>query len=347
VSAIERRLDKLYPALSAEERAVLVLKAWKEDKEPDPAVRYSMPHTQAREYNRLIDLMNAANFQLGQYVLVVELLVGQLDLRYAWLTTLRLWGMHASSTADYIGLYTKEPVTESEHRRLLEKERAKMAPLSELAEALAERCYDEEQGDDAAWDKVLGEKKAEIRALVQSGLIWGKQSGKRLPVNVGSFYDWLGEPVPLHPEWGCSHEVFPDDEAQDVERLKEARRRTAGRLARAPYLDGLSLPSGARARAKQDSMAGVAETLEERLRGDLVQRWKDLRAAEIVLEEIREEFGGEDPARPELRRSLGECKLKVQEIREEVECFGLRVEPGEPEESLLDGVRRALNSTSG
>ena len=339
MNAIERRLQKLYPALSAKERAILVLKAWKGDREPDPSVRLTMPSGQAPEYNRLIDLMDAANFQLGQYVLVIDLLLGQLDLRYAWLATLRLWGIDASSTADYIGLYTKEPVTESEHKRLLERERARMAPLSELAEALAERCYEDEQGDDAAWDKVLREKKAEIRALAQSGVLVGKQTVKRLLVNVGSFYDWRGEPTPLIPEWGSGYEVSPDGEAEKVQRLREAKRKIAERLAHAPYIDALSLPDRRRKEAKP-TMAEVADVLEERLRDELAQRWKELRATEIVLEETREEFGGEDTAHPKLRQSLGECKLKIQELRQEMERFGLPVELVEPGEELVEGVRK-------
>jgi len=348
VSAIERRLAKLYPALSAKERAIMVLRAWKEDREPDQAVRYSMPPAQVTEFNRLIDLMNAANFKLGQYVLVVELLLGQLDLRYAWLAAMRLWGIDGSCTADYIGLYTKEPVTESEHKRLAEKERARTAPLSELAEVLAERSYDERQMDDAAWDKVLREKKAEIQALVQSGVFVGKQRGKRLLVGVGSFYDWLRAPVPLHPHWGRAHEVFPDDEAEEVERLKQARRKIAERLARAPYLDAFSLPDRrSKGKAKLDGMAEVADALETRLRSDLVQRWKELRATEIVLEEVREEFDGEDPAVPQMRQGLAECKLKVQELRDGTERFGERIELPEPEESLLNVVRGLLERGRG
>jgi len=343
---MERRLERLYPALSAKERAILVLRAWKEAKEPDPAVRFSMPSGQAPEFNRLVDLMNAANFDLGQYVLVVDLLLGQLDLRYAWLATLRLWGMQASSTADYIGLYTKGPVTESERKRLLEKERARMAPLSELAEVLVERCCDEEQGDDAAWEKVVREKKAEIRDLVESGVIIGKQTGKRILVNVGSFYDWLGEPVPLTPKWGRAYEVFPDDEAEKVERLRRARRKVADRLAGTPYFDGLSLLSGAKGKAKQAGMSEVADALEARVRGELMQRWKELRATEVVLEEAREEFGGEDPAHPKLRESLNECKLKAQELREAMR-WATGGELPDPDESLLDGVRGLLDRARG
>jgi hypothetical protein len=38
-----QRLDRLYPALTAKERALLVLRAWKADQEEDVAVRRTMP----------------------------------------------------------------------------------------------------------------------------------------------------------------------------------------------------------------------------------------------------------------------------------------------------------------
>jgi len=46
MSSGESRLNKLYPALSARERAVLVLKAMKEDGEEDRRVRQTMPPAQ-------------------------------------------------------------------------------------------------------------------------------------------------------------------------------------------------------------------------------------------------------------------------------------------------------------
>ena len=56
-----QRLDRLYPALTAKERALLVLRAWKADQQEDAAVRRTMPSDQARDFNHYIHLMNAAN----------------------------------------------------------------------------------------------------------------------------------------------------------------------------------------------------------------------------------------------------------------------------------------------
>ena len=50
--------------------------------------------------------------------------------------------------------------------------------------------------------------------------------------------------------------------------------------------------------------------------------------------------GGEDPARPELRQSLGECKLKVLELREGAERLGALLELWEPEERLVEQARK-------
>lgn len=49
----ERRLDKVSETLTAKERALLVLRAWKEDREEDPTWRWTMPSEQVAEFNRL------------------------------------------------------------------------------------------------------------------------------------------------------------------------------------------------------------------------------------------------------------------------------------------------------
>ena len=63
--SIDSRLSRLAPALSARERAILVLNAWKEGKEDDPSWRRTMPQNQAHEFNRYIGLMNVANRQIA------------------------------------------------------------------------------------------------------------------------------------------------------------------------------------------------------------------------------------------------------------------------------------------
>ena len=67
MSGGDGRLNKLYPGLTAKERAVLVLKGWKQDTEEDPLVRRTMPVEQGAEFNIYIDLLNGA-CELSPYV---------------------------------------------------------------------------------------------------------------------------------------------------------------------------------------------------------------------------------------------------------------------------------------
>ena len=50
----ERRLERLYPALTAKERGLLVLRAYKSGEQPDPLIYSSTPDSQAWAFNRYI-----------------------------------------------------------------------------------------------------------------------------------------------------------------------------------------------------------------------------------------------------------------------------------------------------
>lgn len=135
----DNRLDKLFPALTAKERAILCIRALKEERDEDPKVRSTMPRGQVGEFNRYMALFNAVNQDIGFYIILLEQLVQQLDLRYFWLLTVHVWALQASSVASYLLFCTKEPVTESEYQRHLKKARERVMPLSELAEVLTDR----------------------------------------------------------------------------------------------------------------------------------------------------------------------------------------------------------------
>ncbi|MDO8615286.1 MAG: hypothetical protein Q7T33_06065 [Dehalococcoidia bacterium] len=87
-----QRLDKIYPALTARERALLVLQAWQDDTDEDRLVRSTMPAAQVTDFNRYIELMNATNQKIGVFILAVRLLVDHLSLRFGWLLTVLLLG---------------------------------------------------------------------------------------------------------------------------------------------------------------------------------------------------------------------------------------------------------------
>jgi hypothetical protein len=92
--SIATRLDRLTPVLTARERAILVLGAWKDRTPEDPAWRSTMPPSQVPEFNRLVALMNVANGTLAAFITVIEKAVGQAKLRLCWLVDLHLWAEH-------------------------------------------------------------------------------------------------------------------------------------------------------------------------------------------------------------------------------------------------------------
>ena len=82
---MDGRMDRLMLALSARERAVLVLRSLQQSTPEDPAVRRTMPRTQAAQFNHYTYLMNACNIYLPLYITVVEQQTEQLLMRVMWL----------------------------------------------------------------------------------------------------------------------------------------------------------------------------------------------------------------------------------------------------------------------
>jgi hypothetical protein len=229
--SIDGRLDKLAPALTAKERAILVLRAWKEEVSEDSQIRWKMPAEQATEYNRYISLMNGVYDFVSLYAMILNQSLSLVSARYGWLLSLRLWALTVMELAGYITLHTKEPITRSEYERRATAAREEMVPASELAEILAseyegwadselEPQEEEEEPlvKPAAWKRVCRQKARELAQLVDEGVLVGTRKRRRLYVNAGSFYDWLGEPVPVFPDWGFKFDVLADRRASEVRR---------------------------------------------------------------------------------------------------------------------------------
>ncbi len=119
-----QRLDKVYHGLSARERALLVLQAWKEDREEDRLVRSTIPDRQVSEFNRYIELMNGANHRLGPYLVVLAAFVEQISIKYGWYCAMRVWGADIAELGLYIFRHAGDPVTETEHRKRRGKKRS-------------------------------------------------------------------------------------------------------------------------------------------------------------------------------------------------------------------------------
>ena len=355
--SIDGRLDKLSPALTAKERAVLILRASKEGVPQDPQIRSSMPPEQALEFNRYIGLMNGVNAFLTFYTGILDQSLAALDARYGWLLTLHLWALSVSDLAGYITVYTREPITRRQYEQQLKAARERMVPASELGEMLAEeyegwtdsdleppKADGEPQVTDAAWERVLGEKERELARLVDQEALVGNRKGRRHYVNTGSFYDWLGEPVPLFPDWGWDYQVFPDKRADEVRRLQEARRHAQEECQRAPLSLVLDLPHRKARRPRKDSPKGeeIAEVVGTRLREGIQLRWQELPSIELVLEEVAEEFDGETPTRPWEREALDEGKKRLEELHFAAQTYvGPFKLPG-PDKEEMEQVREVI-----
>jgi len=350
-----QRLDRLYPGLTAKERALLVLRAWKAEQEEDAQVRRTMPQSQARDFNHYIHLMNAANRDLGMYVAALNGIAKELGLKASWLASLQMWGIRVWDVWTYIALHTNEPITESEHSGLVEKARAEMLPVAELAETLVERYDgwteadmepseddDEQVVSDKAWNRILAEKKKGLGRLVEEGVLAAKRSGRRLLINNGSFYDWLDEPVPLYPDWGKGYDVLPDDQAGQVESLKKARLRAQEAVAASPaspILDFLEEKLGRRVTQRQERWDEAMAALRESLREAVPWCWQEVRAVETVLEEVAEEFG-EDPLLPPVREVLDKTRRDLVDLHLLLDFVDAEIELPDPDEERVDFLRQ-------
>ncbi len=349
------RLDRLYPALTAKERALLVLRAWKVEQEEDAQVRRTMPPDQARDFNHHINLMNAANGDLALYIVVLNGVADKLGLKHAFLASLQLWGIRIWDLATYIMLHTSEPITESEHRRLVEEARAEMVPLADLAEVLVE-SYDgwtaadrEPGGEDddeqvvthKAWNRLLAEKKRELSRLVEEGTLAGRRSGRRLLINNGSFYDHLDEPVPVCPDWGKGYDVLPDDQMERVKRLKKERldaQEAISRSPTSPLLELLEEKLGYRVTERQERWDEAMAALRQSLREGVPWCWQEVRAVEMVLDEVAQEFG-EDPLLPPVREVLDKTRQDLVDLHLLLDFVDAEVDLPEPNEQRVEFLR--------
>ena len=357
-----RRLERLNSELSAKERALLVLQSWKAGKEEEPGWRFTMPAWQVRDFNRLIGLMNGVNQTLGVYLYAISQEVEKLSLRLGWLITLTAWGIRNFELASYIALETKEPITESEYRELVERERARFVPVRELAELLVERheewsdddlARDENHHDevivtDEAWERLGKEKERELATLVGKGTLQGKGKGNRLQVNVGSFFGWLGEEPKAWPEWGLAYDVVPDDQADLVDSRRQMRQRARDSLEAGPGLPVLYLenwPEELKVVAEerdQRDLDDLAKVHKELIREGIEEQWRQLEAMRIVVEDVASEFDGEDPAVPDVRHLLDHTTERLVDLHKDAQTYVEPFELGEPGEGDIASMREQV-----
>jgi hypothetical protein len=180
--SLDARLSKLMPALSARERATLILRSWKAKEREDPSLRATLPPSQLDEFNRLIGLMNGCNLYLGAAIMLMKLQVEKQEMRLVWLLSLRLWQLNLAELDYAAATLVREPITASEHARLLHHESQEFAPVAELAQLLAEEQRAWTDADlhevpwlgellvsQEAWSRLCAEAEKQLREAVKAG----------------------------------------------------------------------------------------------------------------------------------------------------------------------------------
>jgi hypothetical protein len=89
----------------------------------------------------------------------------------------------------------------------------------------------------------------------------------------------------------------------------------------------------------------IARALLYGINQGVQQHWCELRAIEIGIQEVAEEFGGEDPLRPDVRELIDECLRSCTTLRDEVAAY-VEIELPEPREDDVAQVRRLIEKVA-
>jgi len=343
--SIDQRLSRLAPALTAQERAILILEAWKAGRPEDPAWRHTMPSEQLKAFNRYIELMNQANRVLGHLITALYHQARELELREAWLIDLTLWLEHIDDIGRAVRLSVKEPITESEYNAAVEAARDEWVPVEDLAAFLAgqrddysEDDYEEEEEDgwglvlrDEVWDKAVAEEEKRLRALAAAGKVASRGKGKALKLQHRALQHF-GHDVGAVSEDYLTYRVVPDNQAEEVEAERKALQGLQKVLDSKQYLG-----------QDDDEQPSLPERIRQALRETtaylLISIWVQLRCVEALVNEIGEAFNGIDPLKPAFREKLDGTREKLQAIREHLSFLRMECELREPLEEELTEMR--------
>jgi hypothetical protein len=83
----------------------------------------------------------------------------------------------------------------------------------------------------------------------------------------------------------------------------------------------------------------LTKALIDHLRVGIACQWQEIRAIEMLAEEIAEEFEGDDPMMPELRSVFEEAKAGLSDIAGALGRFGIETDLPEPGEDVMNRVR--------
>jgi hypothetical protein len=343
--SIDQRLARLSPVLTAQERAILVLEAWKEGRTEDPVWRRTMPSDQSKAFNFYIDQMNLANRVLGNVISRLHAQAEKVELRWYWLLSLELWQEHIDETRRAVGLSVSEPITESEYGARLAAKREEWAPVEEFAAFLAsqrddwpdEDYEDREDGrylTDAAWDRGVEEEERKLRAMVARGEIASRGKGKALKLQE-SVLEHFGHKVGVAPEDFLSYRIVPDSEAAEVEVERNALK----------YLrQVVSWRDGDNEQEEDDDFwshlpGKLRLGLRESTAFQLITTWVEVRCIDILVAEVGEHFNGIDPLKPVFREKAEATREVLLSIQDWFKVLQVDVELREPMEEELQELR--------
>lgn len=323
MSGLDGRADRLYEGLSARERAILELEASKSDETPSALIRWTMPESQAVEFNGYMRQMRGVARGVGAYSLVLEQEIANARLQLILLSTLVLWGEDRSVLLDYLAYHTLEPCTAEQYAEHLAATRAEDRPVEVAADAVIDaRGTWQEMPDEAPevqsrrYEAEARPIRRELQALVASGTLAGRGRGAALVLNAGAFDDWLGVPSVATPEWGRGYEVLPDAE---VEWRAEARESVRQRIASGPHraMHVLPLVSPTPAWLVSDEYLTESDRLMRgiaaRLAADLRHLAGALAAVEVAVAEVQESLDGHDPLHPSARAVIERSRTDLEE----------------------------------
>ncbi len=338
MSGLDGRADRLYPALTAQERALLVLEAANADRRPAWQVRSTMPAAQVAEFNRYIAIMRGVATLVTPYAAMIEQDVTNLQLRFTLLATLSQWATDRAALADYIALHAGEPCTAGEFADHVVAARADYLGVELAADAVIEArglCTDAASTNRSQHERnfarIAKDTEAELRQLVQDGVLTARGRGHALELNVGALYDWLGQPAPVLPEWGRRYEVVADGA---VAWQREVHRRIHERVSAGPHTwllpdEGLSPPEQ------------LMRALRERLCTDLPKAGSALMAIEAVLAEVAAELGA-DPAPPTLTESMARTRANLAALLRDGPLLLGAIGPPDCDEIIVGELRELL-----
>ncbi len=336
MSNLDARTALLYAGLTVSERTQLILRNFKEDKKQNHDLVRMAPERQTRELNRLIGLMNAANGDLAHLIAIIGERAEKETLRFGWLEWARLCALEMWAVRAHFNISSTEPITESVWKEKEQAARAELLSLDDCAAIATEDFHvwnepdyeTDEDGDrvptDDAWYRERDRVLKELRALVEAGTLASSGKGKRMKIACGSFYDWLGRPVPVPPDFGLEYDVLPDHRQPEVERRLRDHALIRHLLDRGA-LD-LELPLDTEAPLSFDTpVTGfdteMARVLAVALRTAVQENWRELRAIEEQVESISGTFQGEDVLHPRVRLSFDEAKTSLTKLHEDLQRY--------------------------